>query len=276
MKQYLDLLRHVRDHGTRKKSRAVLQSTGLAPDTLSVFGYQVRFDLQNGFPAVTTKKLMFDAVVHELLWFLSGRSDIEYLHRHGVHIWDQWANSEGDCGPIYGVQWRSWFGNSLRPQHTEGIDQIAEVIESIRKNPDSRRLVVSAWNVDDIPDMRLPPCHVLFQFYVLEGLLSCHVYMRSTDAFLGLPFNIASYALLTHMVAHVTQLKPGDLVFSFGDLHLYENHREAVQVQLDREPFELPGLLLDPSISKIDDFEREHISLIDYQSHPGLKAEVAV
>jgi thymidylate synthase len=272
MKQYLDLLRHVRDNGVRKASRPVLKSTGKSPDTFSVFGYQMRFDLAQGFPAVTTKKLAFDALVHELLWFLQGNTNVAYLHEHNVHIWDGWADPEtGECGPIYGKQWRSWSAPDGRV-----VDQIAGVIDTIRKTPDSRRMVVSAWNVADIPNMALPPCHALFQFYVLEGKLSCQLYQRSGDVFLGVPFNIASYALLTHMIAHVTGLAPGEFIHTFGDAHLYENHVEQATTQLSREPRPLPRLSLDKRITELDAFRREHILLEGYQSHPGIKGEVAI
>jgi thymidylate synthase len=237
-----------------------------------VFGYQMRFDLAEGFPAVTTKKLAFDAVVHELLWFLRGDTNVRYLLDHNVYIWDEWADpATGDCGPIYGKQWRSWAGPDGRV-----VDQIADVIRGIRTNPDSRRLVVSAWNPADVPAMALPPCHALFQFYVLEGRLSCQLYQRSGDVFLGVPFNIASYALLTCMIAQVTGLRPGEFVHTFGDAHLYENHVEQATTQLAREPHPLPRLTLDPSVREIDQFRREHIALDGYRHHPPIKGEVAV
>jgi thymidylate synthase len=272
MKQYLDLLRYVRNHGVRKKSRPVLKSTGTAPDAFSIFGYQMRFDLGEGFPAVTTKKLAFDAVVHELLWFLRGDTNVQYLRERDVHIWDGWADPvTGDCGPIYGKQWRSWAAPDGRV-----IDQLGDAIAAIRATPDSRRLVVSAWNPADVPAMALPPCHTLFQFYVLDGRLSCQLYQRSGDVFLGVPFNIASYALLTHMVAQVTGLRPGELIHSLGDVHLYENHVAPADVQLGREPFPLPRLELDPSVRHIDGFERRHIALEGYRHHPPLRGEVAI
>jgi thymidylate synthase len=272
VRQYLDLLRRVRHHGERKPSRAVLKSTGAAPDTLSVFGHQMRFDLAQGFPAVTTKRLAFDAVVHEILWFLRGDTNVQYLRERDVHIWDEWADPvTGDCGPIYGRQWRAWQGADGRV-----VDQIQEVVREIRRNPHSRRLVVSAWNVADVPSMALPPCHALFQFYVLSGRLSCQLYQRSGDVFLGVPFNIASYALLTLMVAQVTDLLPGEFVHTFGDAHLYENHLEQADRQLARDPHPLPTLRLDPAVREIDGFERAHIVLENYRHHPGIKGEVAV
>jgi thymidylate synthase len=237
-----------------------------------VFGYQLRFDLADGFPAVTTKRLAFDAVVHELLWFLQGSTNIGYLREHGVHIWDAWADPEtGDCGPIYGKQWRAWRGPDGR-----SLDQIAEVVATIRDDPDSRRMVVSTWNVADLPAMALPPCHALFQFYVHGGRLSCQLYQRSADVFLGVPFNIASYALLTHMIAQVTDLEPGEFVHTFGDVHLYENHVAQAEAQLSRQPLPLPRLELDPSVRTIDGFGRAHIAMRDYRHHAPLRAEVAV
>jgi thymidylate synthase len=265
MQPYLEVLRHVRDHGTRKTDRT---GTG----TLSVFGPQSRYDLSAGrFPAVTTKKLAFKAMVHELLWFLRGETNIGYLKAHDVGIWDAWADEAGEVGPLYGVQWRSW------PSRDGGhIDQIRQVIEGLRTDPDSRRHVVSAWNVSEIDRMALAPCHVLFQFYVADGRLSCHLYQRSADLFLGVPFNIASYALLTCMIAQVVGLKRGELVHTLGDAHIYLNHIEQVTEQLSREPYPLPVLHLDPSVKDIDDFRLEHIRLEDYRHHPTIKAPVAV
>jgi thymidylate synthase len=278
MRQYLDLLRHVLDHGARKPTRARLASTGQKIGALSVFGYQNRYDLAEGFPATTTKKLAFQAMTHELLWFLRGSTDARELQASGVHIWDQWANAEtGDVGPIYGKQWRSW----ARPDGST-IDQIAQVVEGVRavkEDPSAsvgRRLVVSAWNPADIPQMGLPPCHALFQFSVTEGRLSCQLYQRSADAFLGVPFNIASYALLTHMIAHVTGLGVGEFVHSFGDLHVYENHLDQVREQLRRAPLPLPTLRLDPGAKRLEDFSITGISLDGYQHLGQLKGEVAV
>jgi thymidylate synthase len=264
MRPYLDLLRHVLDHGTPKGDRT---GTG----TLSVFGHQARYDLSAGFPAVTTKKLHWPAVVHELLWFLRGDTNLAYLHEHGVSIWDEWADENGDLGPVYGHQWRSW------PTPGGGtIDQIAWLVDEIHRNPDSRRLVVSAWNPADLADMALPPCHALFQFWVAEGRLSCQLYQRSGDLFLGVPFNIASYALLTHMVARVTDLEPGDFVHTLGDAHLYRNHVEQARLQLSREPRPLPRLWLDPSVTALEDFTHEHIRLEGYAPHPRIAAAIAV
>lgn len=264
MKVYLDLLRKVRTEGVRRQDRT---GTG----TLSLFGHQLRFDLAQGFPAVTTKRLYFKTMAHELLWFLRGEPHIGYLREHNVHIWDEWAREDGWVGPIYGVQWRSWPTPS-----GERIDQLARVIEEIRKNPWSRRLVVSAWNVADLDEMALLPCHVLFQFYVADGKLSCQLYQRSADLFLGVPFNIASYALLTHMVAQVTDLRPGEFIHTIGDAHIYSNHLEQVDLQLSREPLPLPRLWLDPSIRSLDDFRIEHIRLEGYQHHPPISGEVSV
>jgi len=264
MRAYLDLLRKVRVRGVRKSDRT---GTG----TLSLFGEQLRFDLREGFPLVTTKKIHFKSVVHELLWFLRGESNVAYLRHHGVTIWDEWADERGELGPMYGVQWRRWPGREGRT-----IDQIRNVIEAIRRHPDSRRLVVSAWNVADLDRMALYPCHALFQFYVAEGRLSCQVYQRSADLFLGVPFNIASYALLTHMIAQVCDLGVGELIFAFGDVHLYLNHLEQADVQLGRKPFPLPILRLDPSVRDIDDFRYEHVVIEGYQHHPAIKAPVAV
>ncbi len=264
MKPYLALLRHVRLHGTRKDDRT---GTG----TLSVFGPQLRFDLQAGFPAVTTKQLQWKSVVHELLWFLRGDTDLDYLHEHGVGIWDEWADEQGQLGPVYGAQWRAW-----RCADGETIDQISQVVREIRENPDSRRLIVSAWNVGELESMALPPCHAFFQFYVSAGRLSCQLYQRSADLFLGIPFNIASYALLTHMVAQVTALDVGELVLTLGDAHVYLNHLEQTDQQLAREPRTLPRLELNPVVKSIFDFRYEDISLVGYQSHGRIRAPIAV
>jgi thymidylate synthase len=264
MKAYLDLLRHVRNHGTPRQDRT---GTG----TLSVFGYQMRVDLTQGFPLLTTKKLHVRSIVHELLWFLSGDTNVAALHEHGVSIWDEWADARGDLGPIYGRQWRSWPAPDGR-----SIDQIAEVAAAIRSNPDSRRLIVSAWNVGQIDQMRLPPCHIIFQFYVAGGRLSCQLYQRSADVFLGVPFNIASYALLTVMMAQVCGLRPGDFVHTFGDVHLYLNHREQATLQLTREPRPLPTLALNPAVTSIFEFRYEDITLLGYDPHPAIRAPVAV
>ena len=264
MQAYLDLLRHVRQTGTYKADRT---GTG----TYSVFGYQMRFDLAEGFPLVTTKKLHVKSIIHELLWFLQGDTNIAYLKRNGVSIWDDWADEKGELGPVYGHQWRSW------PTPDGGsIDQIGQLIEQIRTNPDSRRLIVSAWNVADVGRMALPPCHCLFQFYVADGKLSCQLYQRSADIFLGVPFNIASYALLTLMVAQVTGLKPGEFVHSFGDAHLYANHVEQADLQLTRAPLPLPAMRLNPDVGSIFDFVYEDFTLENYQAHPHIKAPVAV
>ena len=264
MRAYLDLLRHVLEHGTEKADRT---GTG----TRSVFGWQMRFDLAQGFPLVTTKKLHLKSIVHELIWFLRGETNIAYLREHGVRIWDEWADANGDLGPVYGQQWRAW------PTADGGVvDQIAGVIEEIRRNPDSRRLIVSAWNVGELPKMALQPCHSLFQFYVAKGRLSCQLYQRSGDIFLGVPFNIASYALLTHMVAQVCGLGVGDFVHTLGDAHLYNNHVEQARLQLAREPRPLPRLRLNPEVRSIFDFRYEDIVLEGYQPHPAIRAEVAV
>ncbi len=264
MKQYLDLMRHVLEHGARKEDRT---GTG----TLSVFGYQMRYDLAAGFPAVTTKKLHFRSIIHELLWFLRGDSNIAYLRENGVKIWDEWADENGDLGPVYGVQWRSWPTPS-----GQTIDQIAQVVDAIQKTPDSRRLIVSAWNVADIEHMKLPPCHALFQFYVANGKLSCQLYQRSADIFLGVPFNIASYALLTAMIAQVCGLEPGEFVHTLGDAHLYSNHLEQAALQLEREPYPLPRLWLNPDCKTLEDFGYDDIRIEDYQSHATIKAPIAV
>ncbi|WP_096085194.1 thymidylate synthase [Agaribacterium haliotis] len=277
MKQYLDLMRHVRDNGVKKSDRT---GTG----TISVFGYQMRFDLSEGFPLVTTKKCHLKSIIHELLWFLKGDSNIKYLNDNGVSIWDEWATETGELGPVYGVQWRSW----ARGDGTT-IDQISDVIEQIKNKPDSRRLIVSAWNPALLPDegvapninaerglMALPPCHTLFQFYVLDGKLSCQLYQRSADVFLGVPFNIASYALLTLMVAKVCDLEPGDFVHSFGDAHLYLNHMQQVETQLQREPFAKPTMHLNPSVKNIFDFSYDDFELRNYQCHERISAPISV
>jgi thymidylate synthase len=264
MQAYLDFMRHVRDHGVRKEDRT---GTG----TLSVFGYQLRCDLAQGFPLLTTKKVHTKSIIHELLWFLQGGTNIRYLQENGVTIWDEWADANGDLGPIYGYQWRSW------PTPDGGhIDQIAGVIKQIRANPDSRRLIVSAWNVGEIPLMKLPPCHAFFQFYVADGKLSCQLYQRSADIFLGVPFNIASYALLTHMIAQQTDLAPGDFVWTGGDCHLYLNHLEQVETQLARAPRPLPKLVIARKPASISDYRYEDFSFLDYQPYAAIKAPVAV
>jgi thymidylate synthase len=264
MQQYLDLLRHVRTHGVEKTDR-----TGVG--TRSVFGWQMRFDLSAGFPLVTTKKVHLRSVFHELLWFLRGETNVRSLQAQGVSIWDEWADADGNLGPIYGAQWRRWQG-------AEGavIDQLQEVIEQIRHNPDSRRLIVSAWNVGQLPQMALPPCHLLFQFYVAAGRLSCQLYQRSADVFLGVPFNIASYAALTAMVAQVCDLQPGEFVHTLGDAHLYNNHLEQADLQLRRQPFALPQLRLQPGVKNIDAFTFEDLEVVGYESHPSIKAPIAV
>jgi len=277
MQQYLDLMRHVKDNGIRKEDRT---GTG----TVSVFGYQMRFDLSAGFPLVTTKKCHLRSIIHELLWFLKGETNTQYLKEHGVSIWDEWATESGDLGPVYGHQWRSWATPDGRV-----IDQITEVIEQIKVKPHSRRLIVSAWNPADLPDesispqanveqgrMALAPCHAFFQFFVNEGRLSCQLYQRSADIFLGVPFNIASYALLTLMVAQVCDLEPGDFVHSFGDAHLYLNHLEQAETQLAREPYPLPAMRINPDIKNIFDFKFEDFELLDYQSHPHIKAPISI
>lgn len=264
MKQYHDLMRHVLEHGVRKEDRT---GTG----TISVFGYQFRCALSEGFPLLTTKKLHTRSIVHELLWFLKGETNIAYLRENGVSIWDEWADANGELGPVYGKQWRSW-----PTPDGKHIDQISNLIHQIKTNPDSRRLIVSAWNVGEIERMALPPCHLLFQFYVAEGKLSCQLYQRSADLFLGVPFNIASYALLTHMIAQVCGLQPGDFVHTLGDVHIYTNHMEQVQLQLSREPRPLPKLQLNPEVKDLFDFRFEDISITDYDPHPAIKAPVAV
>ena len=264
MRQYLDLLQHVLDHGVQKGDRT---GTG----TISVFGYQMRFDLRDGFPLLTTKKLHTKSIIYELLWFLQGQSNINYLVDHGVKIWNEWADEDGDLGPVYGVQWRSW-----RAADGVTIDQISELIQRIKKEPDSRRLLVSAWNVGEINKMALPPCHALFQFYVADGRLSCQLYQRSADIFLGVPFNIASYALLTMMVAQVCGLGLGEFVHTFGDAHLYLNHIEQARLQLTRQPYPLPQLRINPDVKSIFDFDFVDFELIGYQAHPHIRAEISV
>jgi thymidylate synthase len=264
MKQYLELLQHVQDKGVTKEDRT---GTG----TKSVFGHQMRFDLSEGFPLVTTKKLHMKSIIHELLWFLAGDTNIKYLQDNGVRIWNEWADENGDLGPVYGYQWRSWA-----TPDGHHIDQISNLIHQIKTNPDSRRLIVSAWNVADIGKMALPPCHCLFQFYVADGKLSCQLYQRSADIFLGVPFNIASYALLTLMVAQACSLQPGDFVHTFGDAHLYLNHREQANEQLSRSPHALPEIHLNPHITNIFDFKYEDFELVGYQADPHIKATVAI
>jgi thymidylate synthase len=264
MKAYLDLMRHVLENGVRKTDRT---GTG----TLSVFGHQMRFDLQAGFPLVTTKKLHLKSIIHELLWFLKGETNIAYLRENGVTIWDEWADANGNLGPVYGYQWRSWPA----PDGSH-IDQITEVVKQIRNNPDSRRMIVSAWNVADLPKMALAPCHAMFQFYVADGKLSCQLYQRSADIFLGVPFNIASYALLTMMIAQVTGLKAGDFVHTLGDAHLYLNHLDQAREQLLREPRALPTMTLNPAITDLFAFRYEDFALTNYDPHPAIKAPIAV
>lgn len=274
MKQYLDLIKHVRDNGISKTDRT---GTG----TKSVFGYQMRFNLEDGFPLVTTKKLHLKSIIHELLWFLKGETNIQYLNDNGVRIWDAWADNNGDLGPVYGYQWRNWNG--------EGIDQITDLIHTIKTNPDSRRMLISAWNPSVLPDTSisfaenvannkaaLPPCHAFFQFYVSEGKLSCQLYQRSADIFLGVPFNIASYALFTMMVAHVTGLGYGDFIHTFGDAHIYNNHKEQIDLQLTREPRTLPQMILNPNVKNIFDFTFEDFTLVNYNPHPHIKGTVSV
>jgi thymidylate synthase len=264
MKTYLDLLRYVRDTGIRKSDRT---GTG----TISVFGYQMRFNLQDGFPLVTTKKCHLRSIIHELLWFLKGETNVRYLKENGVSIWDEWANEQGELGPIYGFQWRSWPAPDGRH-----IDQIQRVLDDLKSNPDSRRIIVSAWNVADLDKMALAPCHAFFQFYVADGKLSCQLYQRSADLFLGVPFNIASYALLTLMVAQVTGLKPGDFVHTLGDAHIYLNHLDQVNEQLSREPRALPAMKMNPDVKNLFDFKFEDFTLEGYDPHPAIKAPVAV
>jgi thymidylate synthase len=273
MQQYLDLLQHILDNGVQKTDRT---GTG----TLSCFGYQVRFDLQKGFPLVTTKKVHLKSIIYELLWFLKGETNIAYLKDHGVKIWDEWADVNGDLGPVYGKQWRSWEGKDGKV-----VDQVSELIQQIKKNPDSRRLIISAWNVADLPEMALMPCHNMFQFYTAPSIspkgegrrtLSCQLYQRSADVFLGVPFNIASYALLTMMIAQVCDLEPGEFVHTFGDIHIYNNHMEQVNLQLSRKPFPLPTMKLNPAVKDIFAFQFEDFTLENYQSHPAIKAPVAV
>jgi thymidylate synthase len=277
MRQYLDFLRHVRDRGVRKPTRAVLRSTGEKVDALSVFGYQMRFDLAEGFPAVTTKKLAFNAVAHELLWFLKGSTNIGYLKEHNVTIWDEWADASGEVGPIYGKQWRCWEGPD-----GQTVDQIAYLlagVAAVKSDPTAgvgRRLIVSAWNPADLAKMALPACHTLAQFSLTEGRLSCQLYQRSADLFLGVPFNIASYALLTHLVAHVSGVAVGEFIHTFGDAHTYTNHLPQVEEQLRRQPYPLPRLWIDPAVNSLDRVERPQVALLDYRHHPALPGEVAV
>ncbi|MFB4210489.1 thymidylate synthase [Shouchella sp. JSM 1781072] len=264
MQQYLQLCEHVLTQGSQKSDRT---GTG----TISTFGYQMRFDLQQGFPVVTTKKVHLRSIIHELLWFLQGDTNINYLKENGVRIWNEWADESGDLGPVYGKQWRSWEGANGKT-----VDQIKEVVEQIKTNPDSRRLVVNAWNVAEIDDMALAPCHCLFQFYVQDGKLSCQLYQRSADVFLGVPFNIASYALLTMMIAQVCDLEPGEFVHTFGDAHLYSNHIEQAKLQLTRDPHPLPTMKINPNVKNIFDFTIEDFELVGYEAHPHIKAEVSV
>jgi thymidylate synthase len=264
MRQYLDLLEHVLEHGTTKADRT---GTG----TCAVFGYQMRFDLSQGFPLLTTKKLHLRSIIHELLWFLKGDSNIRYLQENGVRIWNEWADEDGDLGPVYGVQWRAWQGADGRV-----YDQISQVVEQIKDKPYSRRHIVSAWNVAEVDKMALPPCHLMFQFYVADDRLSCQLYQRSADIFLGVPFNIASYALLTMMVAQVTGLKPGDFVHTLGDAHLYLNHLEQARLQTSRQPFPLPQMEINPEVRNIFDFQYQDFQLVGYTAHPHIKAEISV
>src|SRR5689334_22420938 len=264
MQQYLGLLKHILENGTVKADRT---GTG----TISWFGYQMRFDLQKGFPLVTTKKVHLKSIIYELLWFLKGETNIAYLKENGVGIWDEWADENGELGPVYGKQWRSWEGKDGKV-----VDQVSELIAQIKKNPDSRRLIINAWNVADLPEMALMPCHTMFQFYVANGKLSCQLYQRSADVFLGVPFNIASYALLTMMIAQVCDLEPGDFVHTFGDVHIYSNHMEQVKLQLSRKPYPLPTMKLNPSVKNIFDFKFEDFTLENYRFHPAIKAPVAV
>lgn len=264
MQQYLDLLQHILDTGTYKSDRT---GTG----TQSVFGYQMRFDLSKGFPMVTTKKVHLKSIIHELLWFLKGETNISYLKENDVKIWDEWADANGELGPVYGKQWRNWEGKDGKV-----IDQVSDLIAQIRTNPDSRRLIISAWNVADLSEMALMPCHTMFQFYVADGKLSCQLYQRSADVFLGVPFNIASYALLTLMIAQVCELQPGEFIHTFGDVHIYSNHTDQVNLQLTREPYPLPQMKLNPDVKDIFSFKFEDFTLENYVSHPGIKAPVAV
>jgi thymidylate synthase len=264
MQQYLDIVKHIIETGTDKSDRT---GTG----TSSVFGYQMRFDLSKGFPLVTTKKCHLKSIIYELLWFLQGDTNIGYLKEHNVKIWDEWADENGDLGPVYGKQWRSWAGAG-----GVEVDQVKDLIHQIKNNPDSRRMIISAWNVADLPRMKLMPCHCLFQFYVANGRLSCQLYQRSADVFLGVPFNIASYALLTMMIAQVCNLQPGEFVHSFGDVHLYSNHFEQANLQLTRTPFPLPTMKINPDVKDIFSFQFEDFELVNYVSHPGIKAPVAV
>jgi len=264
MRQYIDLLQHILDNGVEKKDRT---GTG----TMSTFGYQMRFDLQESFPVMTTKKLHLRSIIYELLWFLKGETNIKFLKEHKVSIWDEWADENGDLGPIYGYQWRSWPTPDGRH-----IDQISNVVKSIEENPDSRRHLVNAWNVGMLDRMALPPCHILFQFYVAEGRLSCHLYQRSADTFLGVPFNIASYSLLTMMMAQVTGLKPGEFVHTFGDVHIYLNHVEQCKLQLTRKPYPLPRMEINPEVKSIFDFKFEDFELIGYRAHPHIKGAISV
>src|SRR4051812_23181821 len=263
MRQYLELMEHTLADGAEKHDRT---GTG----TVSVFGHQMRFDLSEGFPLVTTKKLHVKSIIHELLWFLKGETNIVYLKEHGVRIWDEWADENGELGPVYGKQWRSWQGADGKV-----VDQISELVAQIKKNPDSRRLIVSAWNVAELPEMALMPCHTLFQFYVAEGKLSCQLYQRSADVFLGVPFNIASYALLTMMIAQVCDLQAGEFIHTFGDVHLYNNHLEQARLVLSRKPFPLPVMRINPAVRNIEDFQYEDFTLENYQHHPAIKAPVA-
>jgi thymidylate synthase len=264
MQQYLDLLQHILDNGQQKSDRT---GTG----TISVFGYQMRFNLEDGFPMVTTKKLHLKSIIHELLWFIKGDTNVKYLQENGVRIWDEWARADGSLGPVYGKQWRQWEN-----KEGEVFDQLMDVIHQIKTNPDSRRMIVSAWNVGELKEMALMPCHALFQFYVADGKLSCQLYQRSADVFLGVPFNIASYALLTMMIAQVCDLKPGEFIHSFGDVHIYSNHMNQVKEQLSRKPFPLPQMKINPERKNITDFIFEDFTLENYQSHPHIKAEVAI
>jgi thymidylate synthase len=264
MRQYLDLMRHVLENGASKQDRT---GTG----TASVFGYQMRLNLAEGFPLLTTKKLHVKSIIYELLWFLRGETNVKYLQEHGVNIWNEWARENGELGPVYGAQWRSWTSSDGR-----SIDQISQVIDQIKTNPNSRRLIVSAWNVGEISKMALPPCHLLFQFYVANGKLSCQLYQRSADIFIGLPFNIASYSLLTMMVAQACDLEPGEFIHTLGDAHLYSNHVEQARLQLLRQPLKLPRMKINPSVHSIFEFDYNDFELVDYEAHPHIKAEVAI